>query len=106
MRGVGVALGPHRRVKLVQINTVSTDFGRVIDGFAVSETGILGKSKCGGVHHDWVALVEHGVDARGSPQRNRLRADSLGAPIPIDVGMVRTRTPSLKTLTTLVASSA
>src|ERR1700761_2899266 len=37
VRGVGVPLGPHRRVELVEIDAVGADLGGVVDGLAIAE---------------------------------------------------------------------
>src|SRR6476659_8748027 len=39
--GVRIALRPHGGVELVKINPVGADAGRVVDGLAVSEPGVL-----------------------------------------------------------------
>ena len=79
MGSVGVALGPHGGVELMQVDAIGADPGRVVDGFAVAEAGVLGQPECRRIHHHGVALVQHGVDARRCPKRQGATVDLLGA---------------------------
>jgi hypothetical protein len=42
MGGVGVALCPYGGVELMHLDAVGADSGRVLDGFAVAQAGVLG----------------------------------------------------------------
>ena len=79
MAGVGVALRPHRRVELVQVDAVDADAGGPRDGRLVAQPRVDRQAVGRGVHDHRVGLVHHGVDAARGPEAHRGATDGLGA---------------------------
>ena len=66
MRGVGVALGPHRRLQGVEVDPVVGDAHAVVDGDPVA--GGQGQAVGRGVHQHRAGLVQDGVGPRLGPE--------------------------------------